>query len=414
MKTRTAELASASVTALLVLGAAACGNPSSEQRHWLGSWSSSQTAAADVWGPNWSTAGFSNHSVRQSFRPTIGGDRVRITLSNRFGDRPLRITAATVGITAGPAAVLPGTLRQLLFGHSQRTEIPAGTEQTSDAVDLSIPALHPITVTLYLADHTGPATFHFLGNATSYRAVGDHAADTGGASFTESSRSWYYVSDVEVSGTGSRRGVVAFGDSLTDGAGATMDVDNRYPDVLAERLAAAGESRAVLNAGIGGNRVVSDSVYVGQRALTRFRRDVLDKKGVGTVILLSGINDIGTSELGDPRLEPSPEVTADHLIAEYRDLIALARAHGVRIIGGTLLPYKGARYYSERGEAIREAVNSWIRESGEFDAVADFERALVSRTDADALDPTYDSGDHLHPSPAGYAAMAAVIDLSRL
>jgi lysophospholipase L1-like esterase len=201
-------------------------------------------------------------------------------------------------------------------------------------------------------------------------------------------------------------GVVTFGDFITDGAGATADSDNRYPDVLATRLAADGDPRAVLNTGIGGNRIMSDSGYVGQRAATRFRRDVLDKEGIGTVILLSGINDIGASELDEPWLRPNPEVTADQLITAYRQLIRLARTDGLRIIGGTLLPYRGAPYFSPRGENVRDTVNSWIRESGEFDAVIDFERLLAAGSDPDALDPRYDSGDHLHPNPTGYAVMA--------
>lgn len=373
---------------------------------WLDSWSAAQIPAGDVLGPNWSSAGFAGHTIRQTVRPTLAGESVRITLSNLFGDRPLPIAAATVAQASEGAAVRSGTVRPLFFDGVPGTVIPPGTELTSDAADYPVNARQSLTVTLYLSRPTGPATFHFLANTTTYRAIGDHSADIDATAFTESGNSWYYLTGVEVAGRPNRDGVVVFGDSLTDGAGAWPDMDNRYPDVLADRLALADRPRAVLNTGIGGNRVVSDSAYVGQRAATRFRRDVLDKTGIGTVILLSGINDIGASELHEPWMRPNPEVTAGQLIAEYRRLIRMARADGLRIVGGTLLPFRGAPYYSERGEGVRDAVNAWIRDSGEFDAVVDFERALADPTDPDALAARFDSGDHLHPGPAGYSAMA--------
>ena len=373
---------------------------------WLDSWSAAQISAGDVLGPNWSAAGFAGHTIRQTVRPTLAGDSVRVTLSNLFGDRPLPIAAATIAHATDGAAVRSGTVRPLSFGGTPGAVIPQGAELTSDATDYPVNARQSLTVTLYLSRPTGPATFHFLANTTTYRAIGDHSADVDGRAFTEFSNSWYYLAGVEVSGIPNRDGVVVFGDSLTDGAGAWPDMDNRYPDALADRLAVAGRPRAVLNAGIGGNRIVSESAYVGQRAATRFRRDVLDKEGVGTVILLSGINDIGASELHEPWMRPNPEVTAGQLIAEYRLLIRMARAGGLRIIGGTLLPYQGAPYYSERGERVRDAVNAWIRGSGEFDAVVDFERVLADPANPDALAARFDSGDQLHPGPAGYAAMA--------
>ncbi|ONM47636.1 SGNH/GDSL hydrolase family protein [Nocardia donostiensis] len=408
-KTRTAVLSAVAALLLAVTGTAlyvGSSDRSGQNRMWLDSWSTAQMAAVDVLGPNWSTEGFADHTIRQTVRPTLAGESVRITLSNLFGDRPLSIAAATIAHTAEGAAVRSGTVRPLSFSGSPAAVIPSGTELTSDAAVYPVNARQPITVTLYLNEATGPATFHFLGNTTTYRAAGDHSTDIEGAAFTESDKSWYYLAGIEVFGAPNRDGVVTFGDSLTDGAGAGIDADNRYPDALADRLAVTDRPRAVLNNGIGGNRIVSDSDYVGQRAATRFRRDVLDKDGIGTVILLSGINDIGASELPEPWLRPNPEVTADQLIAEYQLLIQMARDDGLRVIGGTLLPYRGAPYYSERGERVRDAVNSWIRSSGEFDAVIDFERALADPSDPDSLAEQFDSGDHLHPGPAGYSAMA--------
>ncbi|WP_280230445.1 SGNH/GDSL hydrolase family protein [Nocardia cyriacigeorgica] len=381
---------------------------------WSDSWVTAQQAAVDLWEPNWSTGGFANQTLRQVVRPTLGGDEVRIKFSNLFGERPLRIAAATIAEPAEGAEVRAESVRPLLFGGAESTEIPVGAEITTDAVDFPVTALRPVTVTIYLAEATGPATFHQTGNATSYLAAGNHAADPAATAFTDTSRSWYYLADLEVNSTGAEGAVVTFGDSITDGAEATADADNRYPDVLAARLAADGTTRAVLNTGISGNRVLTDSDFTGQSAKTRFRRDVLDRDGASTVILLEGINDIGASELDEPWVHPNPEVGADQLIAGYRDLIALARADGLRVVGATLTPYKGAPYYSERGEAVRDAVNAWIRSSGEFDAVIDFERAVADPADPDAIAPAFDSGDHLHPSPAGYATMAQAIELGQL
>ncbi|MGW0183463.1 SGNH/GDSL hydrolase family protein [Nocardia sp. NPDC003345] len=413
---RAARRIVAAVLAAVALFAAGCsaGPGAEEELQWSDSWVTAQQAPVGIWEPNWSEDGFADHTVRQIIRPTIAGDEVRLVLSNLFGDRPLRISAATVAEPGVGAALRPGTVRPLMFGGSPSTEIPAGTETTTDPVDFPIAALRPVAVTLYLAGPTGPATFHQLANATSYRARGDHAADPAATAFAETSRSWYYLADLEVAAAPEEKGVVTFGDSITDGAQAGADADNRYPDALADRLAAAGSGRAVLNAGIGGNRVLIDSAYTGESALTRFRRDVLDRDNAGTVILLEGINDIGVSELDEPWAKPNPEVDAEQLVAGYRTLIELARADGLRVVGATLTPFEGAPYFTARGEAVRDAVNAWIRTSGEFDAVVDFDRALADPADPDALAPEFDSGDHLHPSPAGYAAMAGAVDPAEL
>lgn len=400
--------------AAMALLVGACSAAPGDDAGWSDSWITAQQGAVGIWEPNWSQDGFADHTIRQIIRPTLAGDEVRFVLSNLFGDRPLRITAATVAEPGEGAALRSDTVRPLLFGGAPSTEIPAGTETTSDPVDFPVAASRPVAVTLYLADPTGPATFHQIANATSYRARGDHAADPSAAAFTETSGSWYYLADLEVTAGPGATGVVTFGDSITDGVQSGVDADSRYPDALAARLAAEGNGRAVLNAGIGGNRVLTDSAYTGESAVTRFRRDVLARDGAGTVILLAGINDIGASELDEPWAKPNPEVDAGQLIAGYRTLIELARAEGLRVVGATLTPYKGAPYYSERGEAVRDAVNAWIRTSGEFDAVADFDRVLADPADPDALAPAFDSGDHLHPGPAGYAAMAAAVDPATL
>ncbi|MGV9772829.1 SGNH/GDSL hydrolase family protein [Streptosporangium sp. NPDC003464] len=364
--------------------------------------------------PNWSEQGFARQTIRQVVRVSAGGVAARIRLSNIYGTAPLKVAGATVARTAGGAAVRRGSLRHLTVNRARTFTVPAGAEITSDAVPLPLDALDSVTVTLYLAEPTGPATYHAQATATSYRSAGDHRADIGGTAFTETSQSWYYLSGVDVIGGARRQGVVAFGDSLTDGYGSSADSDNRYPDELAERLAATGRPRAVLNQGISGNRVTVDSVWLGDKGTSRFRRDVLGQPGVGTVIILEGINDIGMSEAPSPIGAPPTDVSAQQIIAGHRDLIRQARAKGLRVIGATLPPMKGSRYYSERSETKRDEVNTWIRTSGEYDAVVDLDRTLAAPSDGDQLNPAYDSGDHLHLNDIGYRATAHAVDLADL
>ncbi len=380
---------------------------------WAATWAASPHAPTDVFGPNWGTDGFDNHTVRQVVRISTGGPTVRVRLSNAYSPAALELTGATIARAGAGAAVEPRSVRHLTFGGRRSATAKAGGELVSDPAFLPVAPLERLSVTLYFAGKTGRTTGHLFANATSYRASGDHRADAAADAFGETSPSWFYISGVEtVDRTPRRDVVVAFGDSITDGAGSTVDGNNRYPDELAERLKGR---KAVVNAGIGGNRVLNDSPCLGEKATTRFARDVLAQPDVRTVILLEGINDIGFSEIDfGVCSEPNPRVTAAELIAGYRDLIGQAHAKGVRIVGATLLPYKGAMYFTEGGEAVRDEVNRWIRTSGEFDAVADFDRATADPADPDALLPAYDSGDKLHPSDAGYRAMADAVDLAQL
>ncbi|SED22144.1 SGNH/GDSL hydrolase family protein [Streptomyces sp. TLI_105] len=383
---------------------------------WRGAWAASPQSATAPFGPNWSQQGFDNQTVRQVVRVTAAGTRTRIELTNRYGTGPLRITGATVARTATGSAVEPGSVRTLRFDHRPSVTIPAGETLLSDAVNLPVEAFEQLTVTLYLADPTGPATFHSFSSATSYRAEGDHRADLSGGAFRETSTSWYFLSGVEVTGgrdTARRDGIVTFGDSITDGLGSTADADNRYPDELAERLAATGRTRAVLNHGISGNEVVNDTTWAGEKAVARFRKDVLTEKGVGTVILLEGINDIGGSGPAFPG-GPTPEVSVNQLIEGHRTLIRQAHAHGLKVVGATLTPIKGSFYDTPVNEAKREAFNTWVRTSGAYDAVVDFDRAVADPADPDRILPAYDSGDHIHPGDAGYTAMAGALDLEEL
>ncbi|KIZ17228.1 SGNH/GDSL hydrolase family protein [Streptomyces natalensis] len=399
-------------------------NDNSNSLVWHAGWAAAVQRPSEGFHPNWSLEGFAGHTLRQVVRVTGSGTRARIRLSNRYGSAPLEVTGATLARTDKGAAVQESTVRRLTFGGAASVRIPAGGEVHSDAAELgaeltAAPFTEPfasLTVSLHFARPTGPATFHAQAYATAYRAAGDRLTDPDPAAFGETTRSWYHLAAVELAdgGPARRDAVVAFGDSITDGFGSTLDADRRYPDALAERLAAAGMPRPVLNQGIGGNLLLNDSAWFGERADNRFRRDVLDRPGVRSVIVLVGLNDIGFSEVDLPTYKPAPDQPAAALIAGYRDLIAQARAADVRIIGGTLLPFKGAEYHTPAAEAKRQEINAWIRGSGAFDAIADFATALADPDDPEALTPAYDSGDHKHPSDEGYRQMAAAVDLTSL
>ncbi|GHG48851.1 SGNH/GDSL hydrolase family protein [Streptomyces griseocarneus] len=391
-------------------------NPAMPSSTWSTGWSVPVQRPSEGFEENWSETGFDDQSVRQVVRVTGSGDAARIRLSNRFGTGPLTVGAATVALAAGGAAVRPGTVRHLTFGGAPSVVIPAGGEAVSDAAPLRTERFDAVTVSLYFPGPTGPSTFHAQAYTDSYRAPGDRTTAADGSAFGERTRSWYHLSDVELAGDGGspRATVVAFGDSITDGFGSTAGADRRYPDALAERLAAAGREWAVVNAGIGGNLVLNDSRWYGEAARARFGRDVLDKPGVRSVILFAGLNDIGFSEVDLPTYKPSPDVSVEELTEGYRELIKRAHDRGIRVIGATILPFKGAEYHTPRAEAKRVALNAWIRDGGEYDAVADFAAALASPDDPEVLDPAYDSGDHKHPNDAGYRVMAGAVDLGSL
>ncbi|QDH71724.1 SGNH/GDSL hydrolase family protein [Lysobacter alkalisoli] len=357
---------------------------------------------------------FRDQTVRQVARISIGGQRVRVRLSNEYGNRPLRIGAARIALAGKDGAIIAGSDRELRFGGKGDITIPPGAPMLSDPVGLDVPALSRIAISLYLPEPTPPATFHWDARQTAHVGQGNQASamkletDT-----TLTTR--VFLDSILVEADPGTRAVVAFGDSITDGNMATVDVDSRWPDVLAERL--AGRNVAVLNAGISGARVLRDRM--GANALARFERDVLARTGVTSVIVLMGINDIAWH--GTP-LAPDEDATgAEALIAGYRQLIARAHARGIRILGATLTPFEGALidtpmngYHDADKERVRQQVNAWIRDGGEFDAVIDFDAITRDPAHPARLLPAYDSGDHLHPGDAWYRAMAEAIDLDAL
>ncbi|MCK7625723.1 SGNH/GDSL hydrolase family protein [Streptomyces sp. RS10V-4] len=383
---------------------------------WQAGWAAAVQRPSAGFHKNWAEEGFDGQTVRQRVRVTGAGTLARIKLSNRYGTAPLEVSGASLARAGQGAAVAAGSVRRLAFGGAESVRIPAGGEVYSDATELTAAASDTLTVSLYFARPTGPATFHAQAWATAYRAAGEQLGEADPAVFGETTVSWYYLAAVELADGGpvARDTVVLFGDSIIDGFGSTVDADRRPSDALADHLAAAGRPLRVLNAGIGGNLLLSDSPWFGERAGARFRRDVLDVPGVRSVVVLVGLNDIGFSEVDLPTYKPAPDRTTEELLAGYRDMIDRAHAAGVRIIGGTILPFKGSEYHTPAAEAKRRAVNAWIRTSGAFDAVADFAAVMADPDDPDALAPAYDSGDRKHPGDDGYRVMAGAIDPAAL
>lgn len=385
---------------------------SRQERGWTAAWTTSPQRPSIGFAPNWSEEGFADQTIRQTVRLSAGGDALRVRLSNRHGTRPLQVAGLTVAAAAGDATVKADTLQELTLDGKPAFAVPTGTDLATDTVPFHTDALDRVTITMHVAEPSGPATYHAQALATTYRAAGEHHTDSDGAVFTETSQSWYHLSGVEVTGAPGN-GIVVLGDSLIDGTGSTPDTDHRFPDRLAQRLVAAGPPRAVLNQGIGGNRVTIDSAWLGDRATLRFQHDVLTQPGVSTVIILAGVNDIAISEMAAqspfPVLAPYTQVSADQVIAGHRDMIRQAHAAGLRTVGATLLPMQGSAFSTPHSEAKRAAVNAWIRESREYDAVIDLAQAM-----GHTLDPAHDSGDHLHLNDAGYQAMADAVDLTVL
>jgi len=323
---------------------------------------------------------------------------------------PLKLGAVHVALRAKDSAIAPGSDRALTFSGQPSFTIPPGASALSDPVDLDVPPLGELAVSVYVPEAAGPPTIHTAGLHTTYISKSGDATAQPSIEDGITTQSWYWLSNIQVLAPADASAIVAFGDSITDGARSTPDADHSWPSRLARRLAANRETAhiAVLNQGIGGNRVLRDNT--GVNALARFDEDVLSPAGVKWLIVLEGINDIGQGARANAL--PENAVTAAELIAAHRQMIERAHLRGIKVMGATLTPYGGAGYSSEKGESIRDAVNTWIRTSGAFDAVVDFEAATRDPKNPKQFRPEFDSGDHLHPSDAGYQAMADAIDLT--
>ena len=381
--------------------------------HWVAAWGASPQAPI---ASNLSALGFADQTLREIVYSSAGGAMVRVRLSNAFGAAPVRIADASVAVSLRGAEVGSGTLRPLSFAGRRGVAIAPGAAVASDPVVLRVrPGTH-LAVSLYLRAPSGPVTQHTQARQVNWVAAGARALDTSARAFFTATQSWYLLSGLDVLAPRRDRGaVVALGDSITDGVGARLDANARYPNDLARRFAARpGATLSVVDEGIGGNRVLSETECCGVGAVARFRRDVLGQPGVRDVILLEGINDIGQSRSRGPLTAPHTPVSALQIVEGYGRIIAMAHAAGLRVFGATLTPFHGARYWTPAGEAKREAVNTWIRSSGAFDGVIDFAAAVAKPGDPEQLAPAFDSGDHLHPDAAGYRAMARAVNLTAL
>jgi lysophospholipase L1-like esterase len=339
---------------------------------------------------------------------SAGGSRLRVQLANAQGNASVAIGEARIAGSAGGLATLPGTDRALSFGGRPGVVIPPGAIVLSDPVDLPVAAASDLAVSLYVPGRVGALTTHPLGLHSTYILKGNVAAVRNPQAVSEN-LSYFWLADVDVwTGTHSDA-IAAFGDSITDGFATTPNRNRAWPDVLYERLRALNPASrySVINLGLSGNRVLNDGA--GASALARFDRDVLARPGVRWVVLLEGINDISFPNV--PGTPAAQRISAEDLISGYRLLIEQAHLHGIRILGGTILPWEGVWTYSASAERIRIAVNDWIRSSGAFDAVIDFDAATRDPSHPSRLLARFDSGDHVHPNDAGNRAMADTIDL---
>jgi lysophospholipase L1-like esterase len=411
--------------ALVILAAVTLGNnlraQQEPQEHWVSSWSTAIHTPLTFPGLP-PTPVFDNQTIRMVVRPTIGGQRVRIRFSNTYGTSALEIGAANIALTDHGPTTLPGSNHPLTFGGATSVKIPAGAPMLSDPVDLKVSPFSEVSVSIYLPHKSPATTTHFWAQHETYVSGPGDSTENRELQNPSGTTSWYWLADLEVSRPDRPAALVTFGDSITDGVGAKQDEYGDWPDQLARRLAEppGSVSMAVLNEGIGGNRIWHDGA--GVSALARFDRDVLAQPGVTDVMILEGINDIGWPHMKPPATKggepPSPfaaeTVSGKELIVGFKQLIDRAHQHGIRVIGATLTPYEGADYFSQDGEAIRQEVNQWIRSSGTFDRVVDFDLAVRDPAHPSRFREEYQSGDHLHPSTAGYRAMAAAIDIAAL
>ncbi|TCV93392.1 lysophospholipase L1-like esterase [Luteibacter rhizovicinus] len=368
-----------------------------------------------VWAPSMTIGGpaFDNQTIRMVVHASVGGSSLVLHLSNLRGTTPLVVGKVSIAAQAHGAETAAGSLRPVTVSLARNFTIPAGAEVVSDPIPMTVDAGQNLLVSMYLPQATRSATWHSDAFDTTYLSEsgsGDRSDDADGGSYIKSTTSWYYLSGMDIVSRADGT-VVAFGDSITDGYNTPVGAYARWPDYLARRLADDRHPMGVVDAGIGGNRVLTDvpNIWQGISAIKRFGHDALEQPGVRTVILMEGINDIGN----DAGPDGGP-LTAQDLIDGYRKLIRQAHDAGVRIVGGTMLPNKGAGYYTEAHEAIRQACNQWIRSSGAFDGVIDFDRAMQDPSDPLAMRASYDSGDHLHPNAAGMQAMANAVDLRLL
>ncbi len=390
--------------------------------HWYASWTASPWNGGGLpptmFGP--SVEAVANQTIRQTITLSRGGSDVRVRLSNEYGKTAMRIGAASLGYSKGGKMVrVP-----LTFSGASTINVLAGAPIVSDPVAVALPDGAKLEISVFFPERAPMATIHLLGEQESVISgpgnyvLADAMPGAQPFEFREkmgTGRSYpsrYALCEVDVAGPAPIRTVVAFGDSITDGMGSTVNADRRWPDYLSRRIVAAKLKLSVVNQGIGGNQVLAGGM--GDSALSRFDRDALALPGVSTIVLMEGINDIGFSGGMIPGITRPDIIPAEEIIQGYRQLIARAHARGVKVIGATMTPFEGSPAYTKEKEAVRAAANAWIRSSGAFDAVVDFDATTRDPQNPLKLRPEFNGGDWIHLNDAGYEAMAAAIDLSKL
>lgn len=394
--------------ALLIVTAPMAG--AQDDLNWVTTWSAAPSSLPPgMLPPEAVTDAFTNQTLRLIVHTSAGGDVVRVRLSNTHGNKRLHIGSATVALQAEGSVIVPESLTRLTFGGQDSITIARGGLVFSDPVAFTVPQLSNLAVSLYIPEPSGSVTTHLAAAQISYvSAPGDF---TGSVPFNTAQEIpvWNYLTAIDVGRSDDITTIVTLGDSITDGVGSNANLNNRWPNYLARRLLTDPQvpDFAVANAGISGNRVLQEnSARFGENLQLRFERDVLALSNVSHIVLLEGINDIGMPAL----LAPGEDVTTEEIIAGYRQIITRAHARGIKIIGATLTPFEGAAYYTPEGEQKRQVVNAWIRTSGEFDGIIDFEIPARDPSHVTRLVPSYTT-DNLHPNDEGYKAMAEAVDL---
>ena len=383
------------------------------QKHWVGSWAASQQLVEPS--NSLAPADIRDATLRQIVHLSLGGSEVRLRLSNRFGSAPLHLTAVHVARAVSPSSdkIVPATDKGLTFSGSQDVTIPPYADYLSDPVSFSVNALSDVAITLHVDVAPNEQTGHPGSRATTYIQHGDLVSELAFPDATTVEH-WYFIAGIDVVAPPGASAIVILGDSITDGHGATTNGNDRWTDVLAQRLQTQPGSRslAVLNQGIGGNHLLTDGL--GPNALSRLDHDVIAQPGIRYLIVFEGINDIGLLALKEDVAASEHETQVTRIIGAYEQIVERAHTHNIKVIGATLTPFVGSDYYhpNPANEAGRQTVNDWIRTLGHFDAVLDFDKVTRDPEHPERLLPAFDSGDHLHPSPVGYAAMANAVPLS--
>jgi lysophospholipase L1-like esterase len=399
------------IAAALVLPAAAQELQALAVEPWVATWGTAPAGPP----PAASTMVLANQTLRLIAHASVGGSRARIRISNEMGSAPLSLGAARIALRAGGAALVAGTDRQLLFRGRASVTIAAGGAVLSDPVSFDVPPFADLAVSLYLPGSTRVTTLHNLALQTGYVSSAGNYSAASNLPVARSIATWPFLTEVDVgggySGLAATAAVATLGDSITDGQGSGANANQRWPDMLARRLQLAlgvAGNIGVANRGIAANSLLKDypeAMLTGQKAIERFDRDIAATSGVRWMVVLIGINDIVYSSGSNP-------IPVSSLIAGHQQLVAKAHARGLRAVGATLTPFEGHVYYTAARENVRKSLNAWMRSSGSYDAVADFELALCDPARTTRLRPAYDSGDHLHPNSAGYQAMAQAVPLT--